>query len=193
MIHIENLRVNKNGTTICTVPALEVGPGERVGILGANGSGKSTLLRVLAGLEQAFQGTCHVDVVRRDRVYVHQRPFLFRGTVLYNAMYGLRARGLNGRAGEEQARHWLEQLRIENLAVRRVNNLSGGERRRTALARALVLKPRLLLLDEPLADLDAESAAAVREAVGELTETTVVVASPTELPDGLTTRNYRLA
>lgn len=192
MIEIKDLKVNKNGSTICAVSELSVAPGERVAILGTNGSGKSTLMRVLAGIEHDFRGTCRVDVPWRQRVYVHQNPLLFRGTVLHNATYGLRARGGNGAAGEEQALTWLERMGIDALAWRRVNNLSGGERRRTALVRALVLKPRLLLLDEPLADLDDEGAAEVGRVLAEIQDTTVLIASPVDLPNGMTTRTYRM-
>lgn len=192
MIEIKDLRVIKKGKSICSVPELTVEAGERIAILGTNGSGKSTLLRVLAGLERDFQGTCTVEVPWRERVYVHQNPYLFRGTVLHNATYGLRSRGLNGAPGEEQALAWLERMGIDALAWRRVSNLSGGERRRTALARALVLKPRLLLLDEPLADLDEQGADEVQRVLAELQDTTVLIASPMDLPDGLTTKTYRM-
>ena len=192
MIEIKDLKVVKNGKPICSVSELAVEPGERVAVLGVNGSGKSTLLRVLAGIEGDFQGHCDVALSRRERVYVHQNPFLFRGTVLHNATYGLRARGLNGAAGEEQALAWLERMGIDALAWRRVNHLSGGERRRTALVRALVLKPRLLLLDEPLADLDDDGVREVQKVLSEIEDTTVLIASPIDLPKGLVTRSYRM-
>ena len=190
MIQIENLRVSKNGSTICRAAELSVQAGDRVGIYGANGSGKTTLLRVIAGLEPDFQGRCHVDIPRLCRIYVHQDPFLFRGTVLRNVTYGLRARGVPHKTGEVQARACMERLGIAALAGRRVNHLSGGERRRTALVRALVIEPPLLLLDEPFAEMDAEGEAQVIRALGELENTTVLIASPTELSDGLISKRF---
>ena len=192
MIELRNMQVRKNGTTICHVPELSIETGARVGILGSNGSGKTTLLRVLAGLEPKFQGECVVRVPRKDRLYVHQNPYLFRGTVLYNVMYGLRAHGLNGSAREKLALCWMEMLGIRKLADRRANHLSGGEKRRTALVRALVLKPRLLLLDEPMAELDHEGIVSFCAALRELTGTTILFASPAELPQGVTTKDYWL-
>lgn len=190
MIQIENLRVSKNGSTICRAAELSVQAGERIGIYGANGSGKTTLLRVIAGLERDFQGRCQVTADQPNRIYVHQNPYLFRGTVLRNVTYGLRARGVSHKTGEEHARAWMEKLGIAALAGRRVNHLSGGERRRTALVRALVLRPPLLLLDEPLAEMDAEGEAQVIQALGELENTTVLIASPAELPDGLVSKRF---
>jgi len=192
MIDIDDLRVNKNGRTICRVPELAIAQGERVAILGPNGSGKTTLLRVLAGLEADYQGVCNVAAAAKACVYVHQAPYLFRGTVRFNIMYGLHARGTHRSECEQRARRWLERLGLEKLAGNRVTHLSGGERRRVALARALILRPRLLLLDEPLADVDQAGTAAVTAAIGELTDSTVLIASPTAVPHDLANREYRL-
>lgn len=192
MIDINELRVNKNGRTICAVSQLLIKQGERVAILGSNGSGKTTFLRVLAGLETEYEGRCLVGASSKDRVYVHQSPYLFRGTVLFNATYGLRQRGMSKADSERLALDWLKRMGVDQLSGSRIAHLSGGERRRVALARAMVLKPRLLLLDEPLADMDAEGTAAVAAAFDELKECTILVASPTPLPDGLAEREFYL-
>ena len=193
MIDINGLRVIRNGRTICSVSELEIAPGERVAILGPNGSGKTTLLRVLSGLEANFAGRLSVNALRKDRVYVHQSPYLFRGTVLFNVTYGLRQRGTNRAERERMALQWLQRLGVGNLSRRRITHLSGGERRRVALAQAMILRPRLLLLDEPLAEMDEQGAAAVLAALDELNESTILVASPTAVLQGLTTRDYQLA
>lgn len=187
MIELNDLKVTKNGTTICAIDRLSVAAGGRVGIIGENGSGKSTLLKVLAGLEQEIEGSCKVQIPPGDRVYVHQQPFLFRGSVLSNVMYGLRSRGVGGAECQRRARAWMDRTGVLALAESSSAHLSGGERKRTALARALAVEPGLLLLDEPLADLDNDGVARVLEVLGELSETTVVVASPTSPPDGLVT------
>ena len=192
MIDINGLRVTKNGRTICSVSELAIAPGERVAILGPNGSGKTTLLRVLSGLEADYDGRCSVNASWKDCVYVHQSPYLFQGTVLFNVTYGLRQRGTNRAESEQLALHWLQRLEAGKLARDRVARLSGGERRRVALARAMILRPRLLLLDEPLADMDEDGAAAVSAALDELQQSTILVASPTVLPNGLTSRDYQL-
>ncbi len=192
VIELSDLRVTKNGTTICSLDRLSVEAGGRVGIVGENGSGKSTLLRVLAGLETGIEGSCQVDVPPGDRVYVHQQPFLFRGTVVSNVMYGLRARGIRGAECQRRARVWMERIGVLRLAESPSAQLSGGERKRAALARALAIEPKLLLLDEPLADLDDDGAGRVLEVLEELSGTTVVIASPTSPPDRLVTERVVL-
>lgn len=189
MIEITNLQVERAGNCICTVDQLSVATGERLAILGFNGSGKTTLLRVLAGLASEYSGQCHVTAAPARRTYLHQQPYLFRGTVLANVRYGQQGRA--GHSGQD-GQFWLEQLQIAHLAERSAADLSGGERRRVALARALATHPQLLLLDEPLADLDDEATALVCKAIAQLTDTTVIIASPIDLPKGLVSRSLTM-
>ena len=154
---------------------LEVAAGEVVVLLGPNGAGKSTLLDVLAGLVVADSAEVELDGVvldaagtmvepRHRRVgLVPQQYVLFQHlSVLDNVAFGLRARGTSRDAAGTAARTWLARVGLADLAARRPAALSGGQAQRVALARALVTEPRLLLLDEPLAALDAGTRAAVR-------------------------------
>ncbi|NOZ38850.1 MAG: ATP-binding cassette domain-containing protein [Planctomycetes bacterium] len=194
MIEITNLRAERDGKPICSVDQLSVAAGERIAVLGANGSGKTTLLRILAGLTSDFTGACCVAVDCKQRTYMHQQPFLFRGSVLANVRYGQRNGGQRNGAGQGSgAKNWLDRLQVGHLAERTTTDLSGGERRRVALARALAMRPQLLLLDEPLADLDDESSAIVCKTLSELADTTLVIASPIALPEGLVDKDYVLS
>lgn len=156
---------------------LDVADGETVGLLGPNGSGKSTTLRCLAGLETAQAGRIDIATTtvedtdrgidvppeRRSVGYVFQDYLLFpHMSVLDNVAFGLRARGVARRESDKRARQWLERLDVGDLASRKPGQLSGGQAQRVALARALVTEPDLLLLDEPLAALDAGTRASVR-------------------------------
>ncbi len=192
MINVRNLTVEKRGATICSIDLLEVPPRQRIGIIGPNGCGKSTLLRVLAGLEKKFNGTCTVDVPQSERVYVHQNPYLFRGSVVSNVMYGLRIRRLNSTDASDRATKILQKLGIQHLADRDVQNLSGGEKRRVAIARAAILKPQLLLLDEPFAEIDDDGVSRIISLIDELTESTVLISSPTSLSNAKTESELHL-
>jgi len=192
MIQVSNLQVTREGKSICTVEQLAIAPGQRVAIVGSNGSGKTTLLRVLAGLEQDYQGSCQVESTRLGRTYLHQHPFLFRGTVLANVRYGERGRAGDHGESNLEAITWLKRLGIEHLANRTTQNLSGGEIRRVALARALACRPRLLLLDEPLAELDPNAADTVCQLLHNLPETTIVISSPIKTPLAFPTTIYKL-
>jgi len=178
MIEIANLQVTRDGKPICRVAELSVATGERLAILGANGSGKTTLLRVLAGFVNDYTGKCQVAAALTERTFLHQQPYLFRGSVLANACYGQQS----GVAQESGGEAWLERLQVGHLAQRSTTDLSGGERRRVALARALAMQPQLLLLDEPLADLDDDASAIVCQTLSQLADTTIVIASPIDLP-----------
>jgi molybdate transport system permease protein len=157
-------------TTPWVSAAFGAGPGEVVAVVGPNGAGKSSLLRAMAGLQAA---TGSVVVGERDVVglaphqrhvgWVPQDRLLFDHlSVLDNAAYGLRSRGMPKRAARAAALGWLERLDIGGLAHRRPRHLSGGEAARVALARALAPSPDVVLLDEPLAALDAATRDDVR-------------------------------
>ncbi|NIP86545.1 MAG: ATP-binding cassette domain-containing protein, partial [Planctomycetales bacterium] len=118
LIQIRNLEVRKNGACLCRVAELDVPPGQRVAVVGPNGSGKTTLLRVLAGLETHYQGLCRLQLDPRQCVYVHQAPYLLRGSVLFNATYGLAARGIRRPQQRQVAGQWLARLGIDHLAHR---------------------------------------------------------------------------
>ena len=192
IVSTHGLEIFRNQAPILAVEDLEIGPGERVGIHGGNGSGKTTLLRVLAALEPTRPGQVTWRCSRDQLTLVHQDPWFFRGSVLANVEYGLAARRVKRAARRHQATDCLERLGGTHLANRNVEGLSAGERRRVALARALVIKPRLLLLDEPLAEIDDEGVQAIEMALAQLPDTTIVVASPIGLPDGFVQRRIEL-
>ncbi|WP_052365260.1 ABC transporter ATP-binding protein [Halotalea alkalilenta] len=144
--------------------SLRVEPGEFVSILGESGSGKTTLLRLISGLEQAQsitrlaiggQSVIGKPPAQRNCTTVFQSYALFpHMSVEENVAYGLKVRGVARAEALRQAREALAVVRLEAKAQRSIGQLSGGEKQRVALARAFVIRPALLLLDEPLAALD---------------------------------------
>ncbi|MBV8656843.1 MAG: ABC transporter ATP-binding protein [Burkholderiales bacterium] len=151
---------------------LEIAAGETLVLLGPSGCGKTTTLRLIAGLEQPdaggrvlFDG---VDVTRqgietRNVGMVFQSYALFPNmTVAENIGYGLRIRKLPKAEAKARVAEMMAMMRIEALADRHIDQLSGGQRQRVALARALAVRPRALLLDEPLTALDAQLRDALR-------------------------------
>ncbi|MER7730107.1 ABC transporter permease [Streptomyces erythrochromogenes] len=149
-------------------------PGTTIAVVGENGAGKTTLLRALLGLtprahaELRLGGTevTTLPVHRRQVAWVPQNGALFPHlTALANTAYGLRAQGVKRADAQTQARVWLDRLGVGHLAERKPAQLSGGQAQRVALARALAARPRLLLLDEPLAALDQTTRARVRHAL----------------------------
>ena len=129
--------------------------GEITAILGPNGSGKSTLLKALAG-DPECAGSGSVRIARGRATLVSQRPLAFAGSVAHNAAVGLLGSRLPRAQRSERVRAALLRFGIEALADHDARTLSGGELRRLALARAMVIEPSVLLLDEPFDDLDAE-------------------------------------
>jgi molybdate transport system ATP-binding protein len=158
--------------------ALYVGDGEVVAVLGPNGSGKTVMLRALAGLQPLTSGRIELDGAvlddpaagvlvapeRRRCALVFQDYLLFPHlTVQANVAFGLRARGVGKREADARAVEWLGRLELSDVASLRPGALSGGQAQRVALARALATEPRLLLLDEPMAALDAGVRTSVRQ------------------------------
>ncbi len=168
MLEVEGIRKSFGTRCILDVSRLELLAGESYVLTGENGSGKTTLLRVLAGLESADVEACNfngrpVDLedypgwLRHELIYVHQHPYLFRGSIVDNINYGLKARGMPKLSAEPLIREAIAWAGVGDLLNVPPHRLSGGEKQRVALARARVLNPRLFLLDEPTANLDAEA------------------------------------
>lgn len=156
--------------------SLRVGAGELLLISGPNGAGKTTLLKCVAGLA-SYSGSILLDGRPLDEVpperrgvgYVPQSAALFdHMRVWENVAYGLKVRGLHEGEVEKRVRKVLELMGVERLADRYPRTLSGGERQRVAIARALAVSPRILLLDEPFANLDAEGRETLRREIKKL-------------------------
>jgi ABC-type sulfate/molybdate transport systems ATPase subunit len=175
VIRLRDIEMRFQDVRALSLPALDIAPGEHLGITGPNGSGKSTLLRILAGLLTPTSGTVDGLPPPGRTVLVHQRPWLFRGTARDNVVYALKIH----RRSPRESDGLLERMGAGHLAERRANDLSGGERRRVAIARALATRPEFLLLDEPLAALDEPGIAALSRVIGDFTAT-LVVAAPDE-------------
>ncbi len=176
LIEVRGLRIENAGRALLDVPELEIRRGETLALIGPNGAGKSTLVRVLGMLQQPTSGSVTFDnrtvfnpspavdqvSVRRETAVVFQEPLLMDNTVFNNVALGLRLRGVSGPELKQRVDTWLDRFGITGLADRQARTLSGGEAQRTSLARAFVLSPQLLLLDEPFAGIDPATRTAVQ-------------------------------
>jgi tungstate transport system ATP-binding protein len=173
LLSVQGLRKAYGDRPLLEIKRMELQRGTSYLLMGDNGVGKTTLLRILAGLERAQAGIFSFDGVRYDEaaaraclaprmIYVHQHSCLFNTSVADNIGYGLTSIPKSERM--ERVRAGMVWANVEHLAKVPPHRLSGGEKQRVALARARVLRPELLLLDEPTANLDD----AAREQVAEL-------------------------
>ncbi len=146
--------------------SLELERGKLLSVLGRSGSGKTTLLKILAGLEQADRGTVLIDGQdqagipphQRNVVYLYQEPLLFPHlNVEENIAFGLRLRKEDPAKIKEKVHQLLEHLELADQAGKRPFQLSGGQRQRIAFGRAIIINPKVLLLDEPFGALDTET------------------------------------
>lgn len=153
---------------------LRIRPGELVALLGPSGCGKTTALRILAGLDEADAGSVSVDgrdisrvpANKRDIGLVFQAYSLFPHlTVLDNVAFGLKMRGVGARERAGRAAEMLDLVGLAAQSGRYADELSGGQQQRVALARALAIRPRVLLLDEPLSALDAQVRSQLRDEI----------------------------
>ena len=165
MLALTKITLKYEGRTILDNASLNVERGEIVSLVGPSGSGKTTLLRVIAGLEQPSQGNVVIDGKLMTEVPTHKRNvgLVFQDNQLFphlcvfdNIAYSLRIGRVSKALQIEKVNEMLSLIGMEDLARRDVGNLSGGEAKRIAVARALVANPLVLLLDEPLTGLDAE-------------------------------------
>jgi tungstate transport system ATP-binding protein len=188
---LTSVRKRYGKRTALHVEELTIWPGRVYVLTGANGSGKTTLLSILAFLTRpevgnvAFAGErvrwkqAELAALRKKVTLLHQAPYLFGGSVFSNIAFGLRLRNISADILRRTVAESLELVGLPGFAERNAAQLSGGETRRVALARALALKPEILLFDEPLANLDRHSSEVIERLIADLPGrgTTVVVAT----------------
>ena len=167
ILKIRNLKKNYNGRTVLDIESLNFQKRKIYAIVGPNGSGKTTLLNILNLLEKPDKGQIsfydqeitnksNSDILesRRRMTLVNQDPFLFHSTVYDNIAYGLKIRSLSSAEQLIRVKNALKMVGLSDFEKRRVNQLSGGEAQRVVIARALVIEPEVLFLDEPTANID---------------------------------------
>ncbi len=190
VVSLKNIHVNNGDNFTLTVEKLDLYPGLVYALTGPNGAGKSTLLRIMALLQSPQTGIIEFadhgsrpPVRQQQRVtLVEQSPYLFDGSVSDNLNYGLKLRGIGSRERNRRIQSTLSDVGLEGFEQRHANELSGGEGQRLALARALVLKPELLLLDEPTANIDSNSLEAYETLLTKLPQYGVTVVFSTHDP-----------
>ncbi len=182
-IEVRGLREYYGRRLVLDVPALSFARGRMHVVVGGNGAGKTTLISILALVDKPAEGEVLYGGrlvtpngraglrMRRRVALVAQDPYIFDTSVLDNATYGLRQRGVGQRDIFRRASASLEKLGLGGLERRPARELSGGEAKRLAIARAVVLEPDLLLLDEPTANVDRHHISVVESIIRELQET----------------------
>lgn len=173
-LRLTDLAAGFGGGSGCCDITFDVSDGERLAIVGPSGAGKTTLLRAIAGLTPIARGT--VEIAGQDRtalapelrdaVYLHQTPLLFPHlNVFENVAFPLRVRGIAESEIRARVAAVLDSIQLGSFAARRPHTLSGGQRHRVALARAIVAHPSVLLLDEPLSSLDPALRVDIRQTI----------------------------
>jgi molybdopterin-binding protein len=164
LLQLQDVVVERGRSQILDVPSLDILPNEVLAVVGPNGAGKSTLLRVMGLLERPSRGSVHFGgqpvsgnplPYRRRMAFVFQEPLLLDTSVEGNVRSGLSLRGVPANDRQRRVDEWTARFGIAGLRPRSARTLSGGEAQRTSLARAMVLEPEILLLDEPFSSLDA--------------------------------------
>ena len=172
---LHNISRRYRNRELLRVDDMQVGGGKIYGILGPNGSGKTTLLKTMALLihpdngqlelwgEKIDWGRSQILRLRRQMAMVTQTPYMFSGSVFYNVAYGLKIRKTPAAEVRRTVQECLEFFKMQDFAQASASNLSGGERQKTALARALAIRPKVLFLDEPTSNVDPSSAKEIEE------------------------------
>jgi tungstate transport system ATP-binding protein len=190
LIELEDITKRYGEVTALDGVSLEVMEKEILTILGPNGSGKTTMLKIMASIDEPTSGEVFFDgekinnsnknQARKKSTMVFQRTTLFNTSVYKNVAYGLNLRKYSKKETNERIRNVLRLVKLEGYETRLARRLSGGEKQRVSLARALVLDTELLLLDEPTANLDPENVSIIEETVTHVNQernTTVVMST----------------
>jgi NitT/TauT family transport system ATP-binding protein len=172
MLRADNITLSYGGEPVLAGASVSVEAGQFVSLVGPSGSGKSSLLRAIMGLQRTAGGSIETSGLKETDIGIlfQDDALLPWRTALENVALGLRLQGEPTRTARQQAETWLERLGLAGLGGRYPRELSGGQRKRVALAQVLALRPRLLLMDEPFASLDAIVRARVTQDVVDLVE-----------------------
>jgi NitT/TauT family transport system ATP-binding protein len=155
-LRVRDLTISYGREPVLEAVSLTVEEGQFVSLVGPSGSGKSSLLRAVIGLQQPLSGTVETNLARAQLGILFQDDALLPWkTARENAALGLTLNGMERKQALAQAQAWLERLDLVGFGDRFPRHLSGGQRKRVALAQVLAMKPRLILMDEPFASLDA--------------------------------------
>ena len=178
LLQVAGLQIRRGGVQVLDLPSFSISAEEKVAVIGPNGAGKSSLLLGLACLIKRESGTINFQgvevtprgetVFRRRIAMVFQEPLLFDTTVLDNVAEGLRIRGAGRREAREAAMESLELFSVGHLAGRSAHKLSGGEAQRVSLARAIAVRPKLILMDESFSSLDLPTRIVLAEDLGRI-------------------------
>ncbi len=191
------IRKSHGERTVLAIDDLALFPGKLYTLTGPNGSGKTTLLTLLALLAPPTAGELRYEgepvqwtnaallPLRRQMTLLHQSPYLFDGSVLANVAFGLKLRGIRGDGKQRRVEQALELVGLPGFGLRRTRELSGGEAQRVAMARALALEPKVLLLDEPLANVDRGTSELLEGVIAALPERGTTVIMTTHDPQHL--------
>ncbi len=169
LYRLENITRRRGDRTVLHIDKLDINSQQIYTLIGPNGAGKTSLLQILAFLDQPSSGRMafldkevsfdqkHLYALRRQVVLLDQTPIMFTGSVWHNVEFGLQVRKVAQKVRRQRIAEALELVGMEHFADYDARGLSGGETKRVALARALVLQPEVLLCDEPTANVDTEN------------------------------------
>lgn len=195
MYRLHSIRKCYGSNVALDIEELTIGEGRLYTLTGANGAGKSTLLNILAFLSPPTRGEIFyfgkrvdwnhgsMEEYRRKVTLLHQSPYLLGGTVYDNVAFGLKARGIRGEEQRRRVDKALDTAGLPGFRDRKARELSGGEAQRVAMARALALEPEVLLLDEPLANIDRETTESLETVIASLPAQGTTVVLITHDPD----------
>ena len=195
MYRLQSIRKSYGSNVALDIEELTIAEGRLYTLTGANGAGKSTLLSILAFLAPPTSGEIFyagkrvdrdhgsVEESRRKVTLLHQSPYLFGGSVDDNVAFGLKVRGIRGEEQRRRIDEALDVVGLRGFRDRKARELSGGEGQRVAMARALALKPEVLLLDEPLANIDRETTGLLEAVIASLPARGTTVVMTTHDPD----------
>jgi len=183
-IYLENVIKEYEGKKIVEIDELHIKNGALYGFIGPNGAGKSTLIKMIAGLEPLDSGNIYYghkpksDPPFEIMTLVFQKPYLLRTTVEKNLLYPLKLRGWKEQEMEERVTELLKDMGLSEFRHQKSWKLSGGETQKVALARAMSFRPKLLLLDEPTANIDPSTIAIIEKMLHKANQeenTTVII------------------